>query len=228
MDELVRFDDTMVELREAFGAVHYKGLPPSRHRSRRRAWVGTAVAISVIAVVWTAVGGGERIAWAAEARRPSAEEQASIDQNCQETIAEEEGSRLQTLPPLMTSEVRGDLISSTHAGGEWFVTCVESVDGGRFVRAVFWSHVSELFQGKGAVRFTDMALFPTDGEPGSRFVTGTVAPDIARLTVETAGLPEFDATVANGWFTAWWQSGYPFVLRAYEEDGALVTEVNGP
>jgi hypothetical protein len=59
-------------------------------------------------------------------------------------------------------------------------------------------------------------------------VTGAVAPEITEVVIEVDGLGDVEATVANGWFTAWWPSREPFVVRGFGPDNNLIAEVTQP
>lgn len=46
-------------------------------------------------------------------------------------------------------------------------------------------------------------------EPASSTVTGLVGQDVSDVTMVLEGGERITATVANGWFLAWWPSGVP-------------------
>lgn len=56
-------------------------------------------------------------------------------------------------------------------------------------------------------------------------MTGTVSPEITRVAIEVDGLEEFEATIPNGWFTAWWPSREPFVVRGFGSDDHPIVEI---
>lgn len=233
MNDSAMFEDVIAELRSGFDQVHYQRPRPPRPRTASTlGWAAAAAAAAAAAVsvaVWAGVA-GEEIAWAAEARKPTAAEQAWITDDCLNTVVAQ-GKR--ELPALMASEVRGNTATSTFAGGGWFVTCVvedltRDDDIAPFVSVAQWSNVDEFSpQGDGPLRFSAFGLAPGPME-ATTFVTGTVGSDVDRVTISVPELGEVEATVANGWFTAWWPSQDGFQIRAIDPNGDQIAEVVVP
>jgi hypothetical protein len=236
MNDLTMFDDVITELRSGFDDVHYqRPRPQLSHTTTPGLWVlAAAVTVVVSIAVWAGVA-GEEIAWAAAGRAPTATEQAWITEDCKRTVATNQttDSVGLVLPPLMASDVRGNTATLTFAGGGWFVTCVVSVSGQvldpRFVNFVLWSLGGEqLTEGDGPLRFSVVGLWEFDSMAGTTLVAGTAAPEVDRVVISVPELGEVEATVANGWFTAWWPSRDPFEVRAINFDGNQIAEVVVP
>jgi hypothetical protein len=88
----------------------------------------------------------------------------------------------------------------------------------------------ELTEGDDRLRFNVLGLAPDpiDGPQGveaTTFVTGIVSEEVARVVIDVPDLGEVEATVANGWFTAWWPSRQPFVVRGLTSGGNPIAEV---
>ena len=239
MNDLTMFDDVITELRSGFDDVHYqRPRPHPSHTTTPGRWVLAAAVTAVVAIaVWAGVAGDE-IAWAAVGRAPTATEQAWITEDCKNTVATNQttDSVELVLPPLMASEVRGSTVTLTFAGGGWFVTCVvedlagNSLDGDTpFENFVLWSRVDELWpEGDGPLRFSVFTLWPHGSMAGTSLVTGTAAPEVDRVVISVPELGDVEATVANGWFTAWWPSRDHFGVRAMNFDGKQIAEVVVP
>jgi hypothetical protein len=236
MNDLIEFDDMIADLRDGFSDVRFDREPPKRRSTvRRMTWVPAAAVGLVVMFLAVSAVVGDEIAWAAVARPTTPEEQASITQDCDESLATTPGTWPDALPALMTSEVRGNTATLNFAGDGWFVTCVvadlSGTDGqepGLSVVAMGYDH--ELTEGNDQLRFNVLGLAPDpiDGPQGvepNTFVTGVVSEEISRVVIDLPDLGEVEATVANGWFTAWWPSRQPFVVRGFEPDGRLITEV---
>ena len=237
MNDSAMFDDVITELRSGFDNVHYQGpRPQPSHITTPRCWVLVAATTAVISIaVWAGVA-GEEIAWAAAGRAPTATEQASITEGCQNTVASREtidGVEL-VLPPLMTSEVRGNTATLIFARGGWFVTCVvEDLAGNGdapFVNFVLWSMGGgeELPEGDGPLRFRVAGLWDLGSMVGTTLVAGTAAPEVDRVVISVPELGDVEATVGDGWFTAWWPSTDPFQVQAIDADGNQIAEVVVP
>jgi hypothetical protein len=236
MNDLIEFEDVIAELRDGLHDVRFDREPPTRRSNvRRMAWVPAVAAGLVVAFVALSPGLGDGIAWAAVARSTTPDEQAWITEDCAESLATTPGNWPDVLPQLMTSEVRGNTATLNFAGNGWFVTCVvagltanDGYEPGLSVVTMGYDH--ELSDGNDDLRFNVLGLAPDpiDGPEGieaSTFITGTVSDDVAAVLIEVPGLGEVEATVANGWFTAWWPSRQPFVLRALASGGTPITEV---
>ena len=70
-------------------------------------------------------------------------------------------------------------------------------------------------------------------------VYGRIGPGVAAVTVIPRGQPAVIATLANGWFAAWWPVPArdpaavpgpfpPFLVQAYDATGAVVSELSSP
>jgi hypothetical protein len=69
-------------------------------------------------------------------------------------------------------------------------------------------------------------------------VYGRIGPDVVAVTVVPRGQPAVIATVANGWFAAWWPvpardpavipETPPFLVQAYDASGAVASELASP
>jgi len=233
MNDPPMFEDVITELRAGFDDVHYQRPRPQPGTTNPRGWVLAAAVIAVVSIaIWAGVT-GEEIAWAAAGRAPTATEQAWITEDCKNTVTSREatdGAELE-LPPLMASEVRGNTATLTFAGSGWFVTCmVDDLAGNDgnapFVSFVQWSRVDEqLPEGDGPLRFSVVGLSPHGSMAATTLVTGTVSLEINRVVVSVPELGDVEATVANGWFTAWWPSRDPFEVRAFDLDGNQIAEV---
>jgi len=236
MNDLIEFQDVIAELRDGLDDVRFDHRPPTRRSNvRRMAWVPAVAAGLVVAFVALTPGLGDGIAWAAVARPTTPDEQAWITEDCAESLATTPGNWPDALPPLMTSEVRGNTATLNFAGDGWYVTCVVAELSGSDgyeprLRVVTVGYDNELTDGNADLRFNILGLAPdpVDGPEGieaSTFVTGTVSDDVAAVLIEVPGLGEVEATVANGWFTAWWPSRQPFVVRGIGSDGTPITQV---
>lgn len=236
MNDLLEFEDVIAELRDGFHDVHFDREPPTRRSSvRRMAWVPAVAAGLVVVFLAISPGFSDGIAWAAVARPTTPDEQAWISEDCAESLATTPGEWPDTLPSLMTSEVRGNTATLNFAGDGWFVTCVVSelsrndeYEPG--LSAVTMGYDHELTEGNDQIRFNVLGLAPdpVDGPQGvepTTFVTGIVSEEVARVVIDVPGLDQVEATVANGWFTAWWPSRQPFTVRGLASDGSAVVEV---
>ena len=236
MNDLTMFDDVITELRSGFDDVHYQRPPPQlSHTTTAGRWV-LAAALTVVVSIAVWAGVGEEIAWAAAGRAPTATEQARITEDCKNTVATNQttdGAESE-LPPLMTSEVRGNTATLTFAGGGRFVTCVvEDLAGNGdapFVNFVLWSMGGDeqLPEGDGPVRFSVVGLFSDGSMAGTTLVAGTAAPEVDRVVISVPELGDVEATVGNGWFTAWWPSRDPFQVHAIDANGNQIAEVVVP
>lgn len=229
MNELIEFEDVVVELRNGLDGVHFDREPPSRRQTTRlMRWAPVALAALAVAIVATSLSFGGGIAWAAEARPPTAAEQAWISRDCADSLASD--GYPASLPDLMTAEVRGETATLTFAGNGWFATCVveqlnrsDGLTPG--LSAIHMSTGNELPIGDGPIRLAVMGLMPHELS-GTTFVTGTVATGIDQVSISVDDLDQdVQATVSNGWFTAWWPSRQPFVVRGFGPDHTLITEV---
>jgi hypothetical protein len=236
MNDLIEFQNVIAELRDGLDDVHFDREPPTRRSNvRRMAWVPAVAAGLVVAFAALSPGLGEGIAWAAVARSTTPDEQAWITEDCAESLATTPGNWPDALPPLMTSEVRGNTATLNFAGDGWYVTCVvaeqsrsDGYEPG--LSAVTMGYDNELTEGHDHLRFNILGLAPDpiDGPEGidaATFVTGTVSHEVAAVVIDVPGLGEVEATTANGWFTAWWPSRQPFVVRGLASDGIPITEV---
>lgn len=237
MNDLIEFDDVIGELRNGLKDVTYDREPPTRARAARRlAWVTAVAAVLVVTFLAISPGINGGIAWAAVARPLTPDQQAWITDDCAESLATDGYSYM--LPPLMAGEVRGNTATLTFAGDGWFATCVVSQltrnDGHEpGLDAIHMSVVEELSEGHDLLRFSVMGMMPdpVDGPEGveaTTFVTGTVSEEVARVVIDVEDLGEVEATVENGWFTAWWPSREPFVVRGIGSDGNPIAEVSEP
>jgi hypothetical protein len=236
MNDLIEFEDVVAELRSGLAEVHFDRQPPRRRRTvRRLAWLSATAAFLMLVLLYVAPGVGDGIAWAAVARPPTAVEQDWITRDCAESLATTPGEWPDTLPELMTSEVRGNMATLMFAGDGWFATCIveqltrddEFAPGLSAIHMGIAADRETLATGDDRLRFGILGLMP-DALQGSTFVTGAVAPEITEVVIEVDGLGEVEATVANGWFTAWWPSREPFVVRGFGADNNLIAEATQP
>lgn len=236
MNDLIEFEDVIADLRDGLNDVHFDREPPTRRSTvRRMAWVPAVAAGLVVMFLAISPGISDGIAWAAVARPTTPDEQAWITEDCAESLATTPGDWPDTLPLLMTSEVRGNTATLNFAGDGWFVTCVvaelsrnDGYEPGLSVVSMGYDH--ELTEGDGALRFNILGLAPDpiDGPEGveaTTFVTGVVSEEVVRVVIDVPDLGEVEATVANGWFTAWWPSRQPFVVRGLASDNNPIVEV---
>ncbi|HLF43468.1 MAG TPA: DUF3325 domain-containing protein [Acidimicrobiia bacterium] len=229
------FSDVITEVRKSFDAIHYDR-PAPRRRSpvRRLGWALALVAGTMLAV--NAWGVGDGVAWAAVARPLTAAEQDLLDTECLREV-KDSPEPLTSLPDLVASEDRGYLTSATYASGDWFFTCivqspVRYEDSLPFV-AMQWSNIDELPEGEEPLKFATLGQSPdpVDGpdfiDP-TTFITGTVGSGVQRVTITVPDLGEVEATVANGWFTAWWPSRHPFQVHAIGPNGEPIATFDVP
>jgi len=236
LNDLIEFEDVIAELRDGLNDVQFDREQPTRRSTiRRMAWVPAVAASLVLAVVAITPGISDGIAWAAVARPTTPDEQTWITDDCTESLATTPGDWPDTLPPLMTSEVRGNTATLNFAGEGWFVTCVvgelfrsDGYEPGLSV--VTMGYDEDLTEGDDRLRFNVLGIAPdpVDGPEGieaTTFVIGVVSEDVARVVIDVGDLGEVEATVSNGWFTAWWPSRQHFVVRGFASDGNPIAEI---
>lgn len=231
MNDTKEFEDVVAQLRAGLEPVRFDHPFEAPRRRRRSGWAGFAALTIVLLIAFLNGGVEEKFAWAATSRPPTAEEQASINKDCADTVSTRpsDATGSSSWPPLMVSEVRGDMITSTFAGGGWFVTCVveDRNRSGRIVNLVQWGAENELPEGKGPLRFASMGFMP-ERAPGTYFITGRAGPEIANVIIVVAKLGQVEASHSEGWFQAWWPSQEPFVVKGLDSFGKVVVEVPVP
>lgn len=79
----------------------------------------------------------------------------------------------------------------------------------------------ELSTGSDQLRFDTVTIGAPHDSPGraNTLITGVVGDQVKRVVIEAPSLGEFEATVANGWFTAWWPTTETFEVVAFDAIG---------
>lgn len=155
----------------------------------------SAAAAGAVAIASLGTGAAPAFAgWTAKPTRASAAEVASANADCQ---AQSPISGL----PLQLTDVRGPFTFSIYADDESSATCIT----GPSFAAVASSHASlQQTPPPDKISF-DFHSTTREGQPFS-FAEGRAADGVSAVKLTLADGTSIDATVANGWFVAWWPS----------------------
>lgn len=231
MSDLTEYEDTIEMLRSSLSDLRYeRPVPelPKRPRISIRTGV-VAAAVLIAGSVWL-VNQSPDPAWAAAGQIPTADETAALTETCA-AQATEIGTATSELPTLVAAEVRGRTASLVYAAEDRFVTCVaqdfqSGSDQGRMT-AIAEGEIADLEPANGPVRFSILTISDPPALPGAKepqsantWVVGIIEPQVDQVLIETSTLGQFEATVADGWFTAWWPTTESFEIVALDSNGA--------
>jgi hypothetical protein len=137
----------------------------------------------------------------------------------------------QALPPLVVVDARGanTVIIAYGLGGNTADCSVVRDDSGRFssMGGSAGSTMGEPPIGQGEVRSRGMSTTSVGGGIQATYVVGVAGPAVAAVEVVIPGGPRVWASLANGWFAAWWPGDFvnkpqPITINGYDGSGDLV------
>lgn len=229
MTDLHEFEDTVRVLKESFDDVHYRRPAPKPEQpSGVPAWVtAAAVMILLSGGLWLMLG-RDTAAWAESGRQPTSSESAWMTDQCADLLADTPSIPIETLPALMTAEVRGHTAVFVYADNTSYVTCfardITADEDERLVEVMTAGNREDLSNGSDQLRFDAVTIGPPQDSQGraDTLITGVVGDQIETVVIKTPTLGEFEATVSNGWFTAWWPTTETFEVVALDATGGTV------
>jgi hypothetical protein len=137
----------------------------------------------------------------------------------------------QALPPLVVVDARGanTVIVAYGLGGNTADCSVVRDDSGRFssMGGSAGSTMGEPPIGQGEVRSRGMSTTSVGGGIQATYVVGVAGPAVAAVEVVIPGGPRVRASLANGWFAAWWPGDFvnkpqPITINGYDGSGNLI------
>jgi len=137
----------------------------------------------------------------------------------------------QVLPPLAVVDARGGdtVIVAYGLGGNTADCTVVRDDSGRFssMSGSAGSSMGEPPIGQREVRSRGMSGTSAGGGIQATYVVGVAGPAIAAVELVIPGGPRVRASLANGWFAAWWPGDFvnkpqPITINGYDAAGNLV------
>jgi hypothetical protein len=135
------------------------------------------------------------------------------------------------LPPLVVVDARGanTVIVAYGLGGNTADCSVVRDDSGRFssMGGSAGSTMGEPPIGQGEVRSRGMSTTSVGGGIQATYVVGVAGPAVAAVEVVIPGGPRVWASLANGWFAAWWPGDFvnkpqPITINGYDGSGNLI------
>ncbi|MGL4177940.1 MAG: hypothetical protein ACRCSN_17925 [Dermatophilaceae bacterium] len=209
--------------------------PPRRRTARRAVVIGGAAAATVGIIATHFIGGGESAyaTWTATPKKPTAEQQAAAAAECRQENVEsaeagarylaesEEAARSSEIPlPDVLTSINGSQVALAEQRGAWSLVVLSGtgfealcLDGGPHADEDDHAGQARTFSGE------DEPLDPrriwlagggtSEGPAGENIVHlyGQVGSEVERITVRTENRGDVVATVANGYFAAWWPVG---------------------
>lgn len=139
--------------------------------------------------------------------------------------------RGQPLPPLVVVDARGaNMVIVAYGLGGNTADCSVVRDGsGRFSSMGGSSGMTmgEPPIGQGEVRSRGMSTTSGDGGIQATYVVGAAGPAVAAVEVVIPGGPRVRASLANGWFAAWWPGDFVnkpqnITINGFDAAGNLV------
>ena len=243
-EEAARVPDEVID---RLRRVDYR--PRTRRLSRARILGGAGLSAATTAGIVTAlVLGGATPAYAGWTAQPSAATTApssSVDQRCLSRLASLPGSQPGWAP--VVTDTRGPYTLVVEQAGSAQATCLTgpaltavSVTGagGRVTMVTTAGSPAPgtpfTMGGSGSLRvFTPSPSAPIDrveqrtlssSEGAYAVVDGHVAADVTAVTLTLADGSTVGATVANGWFLAWWPSAQSAVSATITTPGGTTTQ----
>jgi hypothetical protein len=137
----------------------------------------------------------------------------------------------QALPPLVVVDARGanTVIVAYGLGGNTADCSVVRDDSGRFssMGGSAGSTMGEPPIGQGEVRSRGISTTSVGGGIQATYVVGVAGPAVAAVEVVIPGGPRVWASLANGWFAAWWPGDFvnkpqPITINGYDGSGDLI------
>lgn len=225
--------------------------PRTRRLTRGRVTGGVGVsAAATVAMVSAAVLGGAAPAYAGWTARPSAGGTAppgAVAERCASQLGALPGPRHDWIPAV--TDVRGPYTLVVDEAGHIQATCLTGPSltavsvtgsGGRLVMvgSANGEHADgerTTAVGSGSARvLTPSASGPIDrisqrtlsvsGRGAYAVVDGHVAADVTAVSLTLADGSAVEATVADGWFLAWWPSAQTAVSAAITTPGGTITQ----
>lgn len=137
----------------------------------------------------------------------------------------------QVLPPLVVVDARGGntVIVAYGMGGNTADCSVVRDGSGRFTSmgGSAGSSIGEPPIGQGEVKSRGMSTTSVAGGIQATYVVGRAGPAIAAVEVVIPGGPRVRASLANGWFAAWWPGDFvnkpqPITINGFDGSGNLI------
>jgi hypothetical protein len=137
----------------------------------------------------------------------------------------------QVLPPLVVVDARGGntVIVAYGQGGNTADCSVVRDGSGRFTSmgGSAGSSIGEPPIGQAEVRSRGMSSTSVAGGIQATYVVGVAGPAVAAVDVLIPGGPRVRASLANGWFAAWWPGDFvnkpqPITINGYDDAGNLI------
>jgi hypothetical protein len=137
----------------------------------------------------------------------------------------------QVLPPLVVVDARGanTVIVAYGQGGNTADCSVVRDGSGRFTSmgGSAGMTMGEPPIGRGEVKSRGMSGTSVAGGIQATYVVGVAGPAVAAVDVLIPGGPRVRASLANGWFAAWWPGDFvnkpqPITINGYDDAGNLI------
>lgn len=172
---------------------------------RRGARIALVAAAAVAAIAVPLLTGTDNAyaGWTAYPAALSTGQASAVARQCQSWV---EDSITQEPTQVVLSERRGDIGLALLTGAKGLlVTCEQTLGGsGEPSGGASEDYLTQTPQPDQILSNGGSGFSKDDGEPIFRVVSGRVGADVTGLVVHTAEQGDVIATVANGYFTAWW------------------------